>query len=211
MPSTKSIEIFARQHPLTSDDWIQLVENRRELIKPHLDSFSLPTLGSLECLKIEHWMGKLGHETKTSGDERFSLKTQGIFFLQPHNAIERFIHTEHRGEPGNILPSDGTKKAWGLTRSGQWIICTIGFVGSSGYKGRGREVATGIGIVEADVPAILAETKTSPTEIWRALGQAIKEFAEHRRRLYSQAQSLANMIEVDELLLRFVPEPSSPV
>ena len=211
MPSTESIEILARQHPLTDDDWIQLIENRRELIKPHLDSSSLPTLGSLKCLRIEHWMSELEYGKETSGDERFSLKTQGIFFLQPYGAMERVIRKGHRGEPGSILPSAGTKKSWGLTRFGQWIICTIGFVGSSGYKGRGREVATDVGIVEADVIRILAETKTPPKEIWQMLGQTIKDFAGHQRKLYAQAQSLANMVEVDELLLRFVPEPDPSI
>lgn len=209
MLSTKSLEILVRQHPLTDDDWIQLIEGRRELIKPHLDAFTLPTLGALKCLKIEHWLNDLGHWKATDGDERFSIQTQGLFFLQPHSAMVYNLNREHRCMPGDALPGTGIKKAWGLTRSGQWVIVTIGFVRSSGYKGRGREDVTDVCVDESDVPAILAETKTPAKEVWQALGQAVKNLAEQRKRLYVQARTLANMVDVDELLLRFVPEPQS--
>ena len=206
MPSTTSFEIFVRQQPLIAEEWIRLIEARRELIKPYLNSFTLSELGNVKCLRRENFVDELGSYFETCGDARFSLKTQGIFFMQPWAAIE---YTPNSGSSsschGVYRPRDGTKKIWGLTRSAEWVIATVSFAGTSGYKERGREVMTGVEIVEADVARILAETKTPAEEIWRNLGSAIKDFTKKRRSLYAQAQQLANRVEAEELLLPFVP------
>jgi len=91
MPSTKGLEVFVRKNQLADEEWFGLIEARRELIKPHLDSFTLPELGSFECMRSEV---SFTHELRldvstTTGDERFSLKTQGIFRIQPWSAVER--------------------------------------------------------------------------------------------------------------------------
>lgn len=196
--------MFARSH-LFIGQWLSLIEARRELIKPHLDSFTLSELGSFEWLMAE---SRFGHSLRLdvptlTGDERFSLKTQGIFSLQSY--VERIPDKDHHPAFGPIRCSNGIKRAWGLTRSGLWALVTISFADEAGYKGRGYERAKTVDIVEIDLSTIFTETKVKPEQMWRDLGVAVKKFTQHREMLYNQARSLALMIEVEETMLRFVP------
>ena len=50
MPSTKGLEILLRNTLLTNEEWLRLLEARRDLVRPYLDKFTLPALGSLRCL-----------------------------------------------------------------------------------------------------------------------------------------------------------------
>lgn len=208
MPPTKGIEVFIRKGQITDKEWFELIEARRELIKPHLDSFTLPELGSLECMRSElsfTHMLRLDVSAST-GDERFSLKTQGIFREQPWSAVERIRNSGYCAPPGGSNCPDGTMRVWGLTRSGVWVLVTIGFIGEAGYKGRGYERATTIEIIEVDLPTIAAKTKEKPQKIWKELGNVIKNFAEHRESLYNQALNLARMVEIEELAFSLIPK-----
>lgn len=197
MPSTEGLRVFVRKDQLSDEEWFGLIEARRELIKPHLDSFTFPELSLLECMRYESGFTHLGMDVSTStGDERFSLKTQGIFFRQPWDAVERIPGTGCvRGYP------NGTMRVWGLTRSAMWVLVTICFVGELGYKERGRERASSVNIVEADLTTIIAETKWGPQRMWEELGKIIKGFAERRRALYDNALGLARLVQIEELAL----------
>lgn len=205
MPSTKGLEVFVRKDQFADEEWFGLIEARRELIKPHLDSFTLPELGSLECMWSEsRFMHMLRLDVSTStGDERFSLKTQGIFHVQSWSAVERITNSGYY-LPAGVNYSGGTKRVWGLTRSGLWTLVTIGFVDEVGYKGRGYERARTVEIVEADLPTIATKTKEKPQRMWEELGKVIKDFAEHRKSLYDQALNIARMVEIEELAFSLV-------
>lgn len=207
MPSTKGLEVFVRKNQLADEEWFGLIEARRELIKPHLDSFTLPELGALKCMQYDIFTSMLRSDVSTTtGDERFSLKTQGIFRMQPWSAVERIPNSGYCAPPGGVNCPDGTMRVWGLTRSGLWLLVTIGFVGEPGYKGRGCERARTVEIVETDLPTIVAKTKEEPQWMWEELGKVIKGFAEHRKALYSQALSLARMVEAEELAFSLIPK-----
>ncbi len=208
MPSTKGLEVFVRKNQLADEEWFGLIEARRELIKPHLDSFTLPELGALECMRSElsfTHMLRLDIST-TTGDERFSLKTQGIFHIQPWSAVERIPNSGYRPWSDYVNCPDGTMRIWGLTRSGLWVLVTIGFVGEDGYKGRGYERARAVQVAEAGLSTIVAKTKEKPQRMWEELGKVIKGFTEHRKSLYNQALNLARMVEVEELAFSLIPE-----
>jgi hypothetical protein len=206
MSETKGLRIFLRQKQITDKEWLDLIEARRELIKPHLDSFTLPELGALECLRTElNFTHCLGNDlTITTGDESFSLKTQGIFRVQPWEAIERFPNSGYCPSPGGVKCPSGTMLVWGLTRSGLWILVTIGFRGEDGYKERGYERAITVKIVETDLPTIVATAKEKPQKMWEALGKAIRGFAKHRKAIYEEALDLAQMVENEELAFSLI-------
>lgn len=207
MPSTEGLEVLVRKVPLTDEEWLGLVAARRELIKPHLDSLTLPELGSLSCMRSEtNFTHELRWDALTLlGDERFSLKTQGIFRVQPWSVVEKIPNSGFRPEPGCTPCPDGMKQVWGLTRSGLWVLAAISFVDQAGYKGRGYERARTIEIQEVDLPTIVAKTKEKPQRMWEELGKAIRGFADHREWLYEQARNLARMVAVEELALSLVP------
>lgn len=210
MPSTQGMELLVRKNPLNDKEWLNLIEARRSLIKPHLDTFTLPELGSLKCLRSEL---SFTHELRInnptllmskSGDERFSLKTQGIFRLQPRSAVEYIPNSGYRPSPGGVACPDGTMQIWGLTRSGLWILVEVRFVGEDGYKERGYERAETVEITEVNLPTIMSKTKEKPQKMWEELGKAIKGWAEFREGLYNQALNLARMVEIEELALSLI-------
>lgn len=206
MPSTKGLEVLVRKNSLTDDEWLSLIEARRELIKPHLDSFTLAELGSFPCLTSEsvHY-----HEIKLDnpivvGEEPFSLKTQGIFDMQPWQAVERIPNPDYKRFHAGARCLSGTLLLWGLTRSGLWVLVTVRFVGENGYKDRGNERAESVEIIETDLPTIIAKTKSNPQDMWKKLGRAVKESAEKRENLYKMARNLARMVNVEELALQTI-------
>ncbi len=206
MPSTQGMELLVRKNQLTDVEWFALLEARRSLVKPHLDTFTLPELGSLKCFRREL---SFTHELrldgpKVIGDERFSLKTQGIFRPQPWSAIERIPNSGYRPPPGGVACPDGTMQIWGLTRSGLWILAEVRFVGEDGYKERGYERAKTVEITEVNLPTIVSKTKEKPQRIWEELGKAIKEWVEFREGLYNQALNLARMVGIEELALSLI-------
>ena len=116
MPSTNGLEILVRD----GRKWLELIEARREQIKPYLDKCSLKTLGSLECLQFEsfkHSINLDGPSVICPG-KQFSLETQGIFNLQPYSSIYHVPNTGY--SDGRVyVPKDGIMKIWGLTRSNE--------------------------------------------------------------------------------------------
>ena len=207
MPPYKGLEMFVRRKQLTDEEWFSLIENRRELIKPHLDSFTLAELGSLKCLRSAHFSHELRLDAPAlTGDKQFSLKTEGIFNAQTWSAVEKIPNSGYQPPPGGVNVRDGTMQVWGLTRSGFWILVAINFVGESGYKERGYERAKTVNITEADLPTIVAKTKEKPQQIWEDLGKTIKSWAEHRESLYNQALGFARMIEIEERIFSLIPK-----
>jgi len=207
MPPYKGLEVFVRRKQLTDEEWFGLIENRRELIKPHLDSFYLSELGSLECLKSEGFSHALRYDAPAlTGDKLFSLETQGIFRTQCWSAVEKIPDSGHQPPPGGVNVLDGTMQVWGLTRSGLWILAAISFVGESGYKERGYERARTVNITEADLPTITAKTKEKPQQIWEELGKAIKSWSEHRESLYNQALGFAKLVDIEEFAFSLIPK-----
>jgi len=198
MPSTKGLETFVRKKQITDEEWDDLIEDRRELIKPHLDFFTLPELGSLFCVKDgESCQHELKYDVSVStGDPRFSLKTQGIFRKQPWCSVK---------QPS--IDRYGTMRVWGLARSGLWVLVTIGFIeedkDSHGFK-VGR--AINVDIVESDLSTIVRETNQEPQLIWEELGKAIQGWAESRKQIYDKALDLSLMVQFEELAFSLIPK-----
>ena len=199
----KGLETFIREKQLTDKEWLDLIETRREIIKPHLDSLLLTDLGSLACMQSSiNFNHHLRQDVSTSrGDERFSLKTKGIFGKQPWKAVNRIPNSGYRPGPGYINIPDGTMQVWGLTHSGLWVLVTVDFVGESGYKDRGYERATTVKVVETSLPLLVFETKEEPKVIWEEIGKTIKRWAEDRKNLYHQARDFAQVVEAEEFTL----------
>jgi len=205
MPSTTGLKLLVRKSQLTNKDWIALVEARQKFIKPHLDSFTLIMLGQLECLRMEHYQHDLALDGPSiQSPEGFSLETQGIFRIQPFDAIEYFPNTGHRPGRGGIAVPDGIKRIWGLTRAGSWVVAKVSFVGQAGYKERGRERATNVEIRPFDLAGMIAETKESPQRIFTELGMAVKRWEERRRQLHNEARRLCDQFEIEAYMLSLI-------
>lgn len=202
MPSNEGLKLLVSKETIDEVMWYRLIQARRALIKPHLDKFTLPELGSLECLRSEvGFTHHLAMDTPTvAGDKRFSLKTQGIFDRAIH-ADQRIPNSGYQAESGYVSCPDGIMYVWGLTRSSDWLLIKVEFKGEPGYKNRGYERAQTVTIYEETLEAIMAVIKVEPISMWRMLGNKIKEWTEFRERLYHQALDISRIVETEELLL----------
>lgn len=205
MPSTKdALELLCRKTPLSDQDWLELIERRREDIRPHLGTFTLSTLGRVECLKTESFTHAIrDNSPECVGGSEFDLNTQGIFCTRYGSRIET-----GRGivaPPGGINVPDGVQYIWGLTRNAQWILAGVSYIGEYGYKGRGYERATRVEIEETIILKIAAVCKYTYREIWQELGKEIHKWAAKRKALYEDALALSQACEIEETVSLFAP------
>ena len=193
MPSPKGLEMLIRKDQPTNEEWFGLLEARRALIKPHLDSFTLDELGTLHVLSKNRyeWHNLYLDSPVVHGDQRFSLKTQGIF-----------LNEANYGNGWNGCgKGPQTKLNWCLTRSGEWVLITINFTGwSPNY-----ERAESIEIKEMDIATIVTNVGNDPRRIWESLGGWIRYWMRTRRELYNRALTLANIVETEEAVLSLIP------
>jgi hypothetical protein len=202
MPNTEGLKLLVRKQPLTKDDWLKLIEARCALISPHLSSFTLSKLGDLECLRTElnfkhPLLDDLSHPT---GDRWFSLDTQGIFCC-PRSGIQRIPNSGYQAQPGGVSCPDGVMYLWGFTRDASWVLVKVRFKGEAGYKCRGYERAKEVNVEFTNLEKIITETKSTPEEIWKELGKAVKGWTKRRQQLYDKALELERVITTEELAL----------
>lgn len=198
MPSaTDGLKVFLRKENPDIKDWLSLLEARAELLKPYLDSITLPTLGRLRCLRHADCL----HEVQLDKpvlftDNEFSLMTQGIFSMQPQEAVQYVPGTGYQ-DPRGIAYPDGMVYAWGLTRSKKWVLAEIHFSGQEGTV-RGYEKAEIVKINEADLVTIIQSTRETPKEMWFKLGEEARELVKRRQRLLNEALELERVVDAEE-------------
>lgn len=199
MPSPEDgLKVFLRAKEVSIEEWLTLLEARANLLRPHLDSITLPELGRLKCLREETFEHEIGLDNpRVEGADNFSLRTQGIFRAQRYDCVERIPGTGFRGNPVFVF-LDGVVRAWGLTRKGKWVLVSIHFSGQPGWKDRGYEKAEIVKIEETDIVTILMRTKEEPQQIWLELGKAVHEIVEWRKKLLWNVERLESRIEAEE-------------
>jgi hypothetical protein len=203
MSSTRTWEKLFREKPVSHEEWVSLVRERAQRLKPHLDRFTLNELGNVYCINGE----RLQEDTLTRDNptvmskEGHTLKTRGIFGIQPHDSIQTFPGTGFQPWPGGRRVPDGQKKLWGLIRTGSWVVVTITFIGVPGYKDRGREQAMQVTIEETALESLIEKTSVPPREIWDGLGEAVQNWKAHREQLAHVAAHLAEQINIEDRLL----------
>jgi hypothetical protein len=199
MPSTKGLEMFLRKESLNEQEWLGLIEARRDLIKPLLNSFTLRELGALECLRSElNFTHALKQDAPEVVSDAYSLKTQGFFQVQPWSAIKRFRDTGFQPGPAGVACPDGEMLVWGLTRDAEWVLAKIVFQGEAGYKDRGLERANRVEITSVDILTLAQRTGVSLERIWTTLGEEFEKWLEHRLSSYNELKATARIIKMEQ-------------
>lgn len=185
-------ELLLRKTPIGVTEWVTLVEGLRKMIKPHLDKFSLSTVGEFECLTSEghrHAIADNGPEVVADGP--LGLGTRGIFAIgETSYDTESRRTTLYRDEQVTL---GGTTRVWGLTRNGEWVICVVEFKHEPGYKNRGYDRAIMV-TIRKSTPAEVIRVAGSPKRVWHLLARTVAEWTEARYRLYRQADELLSAV-----------------
>jgi hypothetical protein len=195
-----ALEALVPRRELSQEEERQLIEDRRKLICHDLRSMNLPQLGNIDCLHSENsHMTELGFGPACASSG-LSLRTRGIFGLQPESAIQYEPNSGFRPGPGGVARPNGTKWLWGLTEDNDWAVVSIDFVGEAGSKDRGRERATVIAIERCSLEQLLEITKTPAQCVWRKLSQQVKQYVADQYQAYQRALQLANVVDVENLV-----------
>lgn len=200
------LAILARRNALTEEDWQRLVEARLEMIRPHLQDVILKTLGDIRM--IRDYFGT--HDLKRDGPQvdggKFSLATQGIF---PNDDSWASVASVEYDRDSSMSATATTHRLWGLTRDGEWIVIEVySTIGQEPYKyeGRTEEVqrAKTVKIRPSTLAAVCVFCKRSPQDIWKRLGEIVKEWAGHRKNLYEDVRDLEEEVLREEAVLGLV-------
>ena len=105
-PNQEGLRLLFRATPITDEDWLNLVEARKQLIKPHLDTFTLLTFGQTGCLENGTFLHSINMDSPECVGGEFDLNTLGIFRYNWESKIK----------------IAGALYIWGLTRKAQWIV-----------------------------------------------------------------------------------------
>lgn len=201
MPTDRdtALRILVRKKQIKKEEWLKLIEARRLFIKDYFNKFTLPELGSLECLESDTYYHELNIDGPEviSGDKKLSLKMQGIFYRQPWGKT-KYDHNPSHGFP------DGTLQIWGLTRLGSWITVEVNFAGEAGYKHRGYQKAKTVKIERTNLVTIISRTGEKPIEIWRKLGEAVEEWTERCKKLHERALEIREIIKTEDKALSLI-------
>ena len=209
MPRTDGLSLFLRTGPLSPDEQLQLLETRRLLLKPHLDSILLPKLGDVECLRSEvSFTHRIAMDLPEVLEGSRGLGLRGIFGVQPWEHMLRFANTGYRASPGGVDCPDGVIRLWGLTRDAEWIVASIGFKGQEGYKGRGYEKAATLIIEQIPAFVMLEKTGTRAVDIWRALGKFAATLRQNREAAFQTADKLARIMAAEEQVFEMLQSRS---
>ena len=200
MPSKNSdgLRLLVRREPLTKEDWIKMIEARRALIKPHLDSISFGTLGKF----VGEFYSVSRPQRKSLRELFVCLVDDGVFSTQGHFRLmdQRWIGEEIRYEP-----------VWGLTRSGDWFYATGIYTrrfGDGNYHWQPQSfcVTDSIGIHTQNlVERLRLDVENSEEMVYWELEKMIKDVTEKRRCLYEELKAVRNIMMAENAALSLIP------
>lgn len=179
---------------LDEDDklWLELLELKRRQLSPHFKTFTLQRLGDFPCLRsettsqhgIERDVPQIGLNTE------YEVNEHGIFGSANFLTRVAYEGTGYQPSTGTCKVPNGYCHFWGLSRSGDWLLVRVDFVGTRGYDGSGYERAIKYVAKTATLPEIVEVCRISLSDIYLALGKAVVAWAKRRQELADQAEQL---------------------
>lgn len=158
-----------------------MIEQRRAIIAPHLNRFTLPELK--DYLHEHSWrISRRSPNWETPAYPGFDESTQGIFF-------------------GANYKPDGTCCIWGLTRSGEWLLAEVSFRQFS----PNTEPRPNICVRKSDPDQIMNVAGINPEVIWYGLAEAVGNWVKSRQKLLDEAKKVEQQMDrefIDWLLAR---------
>jgi hypothetical protein len=215
----RALDLLVPPRRFTREEWCTLIEHRLNCLKPHLDSFTLETMGQTHFIPMAHWVTLEELRQKNVPFDGYTddlLSSQGIFFTGTRCDWEQWDH-----QAGVI-----TYPLWGILRNGSLVMITIHFniithEYLNNHKGYSAGEIIRVVIEKTDVATIVSKYPDShmnsetvgPYYLWWQIGRNVKEYAEKRYWLYQKASGLQEQFEIEDGLLgrtgELKPEPKA--
>jgi len=175
------------------------IDARKVIIDKFIQTMPRMVLCQVKCLRGEsHYMSDLSLNTKEAWGE-YNHLTTGIFKWAANC-------TKYK-DTGAILPhndgimKDGTTYIYGINKDG-WLLATIDFKGTLGYKERGAEKAEKIVVKETISPEeIVRITDEKPKELYLFLSNIFHSFNKKRHELADESRRVSMMMSAEDYIL----------
>lgn len=208
MLPTTGLPLLIRREPISDGEWLDLIEKRRSLIKPHLDVFRLAEFGRVEALANNGHLIPISFSAlPCTGNRAFSLQTQGIFFVGKREKFVRDINKRwptKKPYPWQQIPE---RFVWvgGLTRANEWIVAKVGYRSEryhsySGHE-RYRDVAKCVKFWAVTLQELLQLLGITPKHLLCLLDRRIYEWEKFRYGLYLRAKEIADEARFENRLI----------
>lgn len=192
MPSEGKIrELFVPQRQLSDEEWLMALDIRRAMIEPHLDEFTLGSLGKVKCITLG---GMPNQPLVAPGLHHHPYDIQGIFVVSSSS--------RQYPQDANDTVNPGSFYIWGLTRSGDWALVRVTYRNDFGYKGRTTQHVEDVDFAHSMSTGEMCKTaNVKPRDVFVRLGKEVQAWAERRKQLYELAQRLADDMAKTEWLV----------
>jgi hypothetical protein len=175
------LKVLVRQDPLTSEDWVALLESRRQQIKPMMKIMTLPPLA------------EVSYRGRWLRDRNYLLMDESAWASQ-------II----AGQDWAELDEDH-ERTWLLTRKGAWHWLVIGLDPQSRWRrqstGQSRERPLVTVALEPATPHDFAAAGLDLRRIWQSLERLVAGWLDRRRQQLKAVEGLAAQMEAESAAL----------
>jgi hypothetical protein len=206
---TERIIDLARRTVITDADWLVLLQERADALKPVLHQMTLRQLDEVQFMNDyfhEHGLRK-DKPQLISTDERFSIEMRGIF--PKDRSWASVSSTTYERPPQGGRATAATHRFWGLSRNGEWVAIEAYVTHSEEpYKDPGRtehvERAKTVSIAECSLADLCEFSSRHPRLIWDRLGEVADDWVKHRQSLLADAERIQELFEHEAAILRII-------
>jgi hypothetical protein len=204
MPSQEGIKKLLHKKSQKEIDWLEMLEERRKLVKPYLKELSLNTMSERIYLNGGRSENTTVHQLKedrpaivTSSNLGLTLETRGMFF-PAFKPLKENIYTREPLE-------EEVYTWWGISLYGDWLLINVRYDFRS--QDPSYEVAFQVDIAKREDLSILVKSPgINPKEMWFSIGKLIMEWKQKREFLYRRASNLLATVKSEEQIVNIIPE-----
>lgn len=199
---------IARQTPLSTAEFSTLVVAQFTKLQALFPKTHRSAFKDFPCL----WDGDHGAQNRSialdgaavDAPEGLSTNLTGLFYRQPYNKIVRHGTV---GNPHNVVAQDGTLVLYGLTDAREWMLAYVEFHYDSGYKDRGRHIASTV-IMKRATPEDIATAAGLPAEqmLFQVWKDVARRLATEMTSALTKAQTTVSVLETGLHELRLATE-----
>ena len=197
------LDLLVPKQRFGREDWLKLIESRLNRIKPHLDNFTLKSLG--QHLYVPYAQGLtlsdvFARGVPFDGHKAGMINEQGLHFTSPRSDFVQWKKEENRIE----------RVLWSFLRRGTYILITLHYnledlcPGCQKVGDLSRVIIeeTNLKVILSHYPdSHLQSESIGPAYLWWDIGRRVEEFTSSRRSLYESAKRLQDSFLLEEMLL----------
>lgn len=197
---TRTIRRMVRRDEFSPTDWLKIIGERIELLKPHLEKMNLKRIGLLKVSSYSHRDQQMLEAdvsyTEVVGPFGLSARAafpqgEGFYSDQTWSKVEHFFDP-----PGSSPAAGAREKFWVLARSGSLLAVDVLWHSSKKHDERVR--VKRVTIHELPLPELIEHVGIEYKEMWLQLGRMARRWHKEREALLCDSRHLQNIVEAEE-------------